>query len=144
MESNDPLFGPYISILPRDFDSHPLTWLVRSKFAFEETIEHLLLEALPRDVKEALNALWNRLVVDWKKVCQYVVGAHRLPMQQRRANVSARPQRHHPASLTRANLPLESENFNESDKLLLDFVWAWLNGSKTLICILAVFFELAH
>ncbi len=75
MESIDPLFGPYISILPRDFDSHPLTWLAKSKFAIEETIEHLLLEALPQDVREALDALWNRLLGDWKKVCQYVVGA---------------------------------------------------------------------
>ncbi|KAF7440484.1 hypothetical protein PC9H_000829 [Pleurotus ostreatus] len=106
-ESSDPLFGPYISILPRDFDSHPLAWLARSKLASEETTEHYLLGALPRDVGEALNALWNRFVMDWKKVCQYV--------------------RHHPASLTRASLPLESENFTTSDQLLLDFLWAWLN-----------------
>ncbi|KAL4265232.1 SETD3/SETD6 methyltransferase [Pleurotus pulmonarius] len=107
MESTDPLFGPYISILPRDFDSHPLTWLAKSKIAFEETIEQLLLEALPQDVREALDALWNRLLGDWKKVCQYV--------------------RHHPASLTRATRPLESKDFNESDQLLLEFLWAWLN-----------------
>lgn len=30
-DSADPFFGPYISMLPRDFSSHPLTWLVLSK-----------------------------------------------------------------------------------------------------------------
>jgi len=32
-DSQDPLFGPYISVLPRDFDSHPLSWLIRTTSA---------------------------------------------------------------------------------------------------------------
>ncbi|KAL1673346.1 hypothetical protein EV122DRAFT_283074 [Schizophyllum commune] len=64
-ESSDPAFGPYISTLPRDFDFHPLTWLV-------EDGGHpykILLNHLPPAVFRDLKDLEMRSSSDWA-VCQ--------------------------------------------------------------------------
>ncbi|KAF9246536.1 hypothetical protein BU15DRAFT_85291 [Melanogaster broomeanus] len=75
-DSGDPHFGPYISILPRNFDSHPLTWL-RGQIV---TSHHgTLLQGLPPSVLVALHQLHSRLWADWCK------------MQQKTPLVSKRP-----------------------------------------------------
>ncbi|KAJ7109358.1 hypothetical protein C8R44DRAFT_802311 [Mycena epipterygia] len=60
--SLDPLFGPYISTLPREFDSHPLTSHVKAADARE----------LPPSVDTALVRLHARYLHDWTTVRGYV------------------------------------------------------------------------
>ena len=67
-DSADPIFGPYISILPRDFSSHPLTWLVLSKLNKADVLRTSLLGSLPPSVLAALHRLHTRFWDDWCKV----------------------------------------------------------------------------
>lgn len=73
LDSLDPLFGPYISILPRNFDSHPLTWYwKRDKSLTIEPTEDLLGD-LPISVMHGLDDLAVRFYADWNIVQQYLV-----------------------------------------------------------------------
>jgi hypothetical protein len=69
-ESSDHLFGPYISIMPRDFNLHPLTWLI-----LRETgqVAPPGLDHLPPRVLEAVRLLAERFKKDWKSVRVYLV-----------------------------------------------------------------------
>lgn len=75
--SKDNAFGPYISILPSDFDAHPLTWLIRPRDpdAEREDLDmgHDLLEHTPRGVLNTLEGVAARFRRDWERVCQYLV-----------------------------------------------------------------------
>ena len=73
-ESDDPHFGPYISILPRDFGAHPLTWVVHRTLGAESREEHTLLRLLPPSVLFDLLLLEGRFWKDWEAVRQYLVG----------------------------------------------------------------------
>jgi hypothetical protein len=70
-ESSDPLFGPYISTLPDNFDCHPLTWFCQDKAQQAET---RLLFTLPPSVMDSLKQLAGRFYTDWETICQYLVG----------------------------------------------------------------------
>lgn len=74
-DSADPFFGPYISILPRDFGSHPLTWLVLSKLnkADDLLFSESLLDSLPPSVLAALHRLHTRFWDDWCHVRAFLV-----------------------------------------------------------------------
>ncbi|KAJ7097944.1 hypothetical protein B0H15DRAFT_823502 [Mycena belliarum] len=61
--SLDPLFGPYISSLPREFDSHPLTRHVNLAADSSE---------LPPSVANALLCMHARYIHDWDTVRGYV------------------------------------------------------------------------
>ncbi|KAJ3779332.1 SET domain-containing protein [Lentinula raphanica] len=56
-DSLEPLFGPYISTLPRNFDYHPLSWITKS-------INTELLELLPPSTKQALHDLSSKFQND--------------------------------------------------------------------------------
>ena len=71
-KSLDPLFGPYISVLPRDFESHPLTWLLEQD-AQQESIGTKLLECLPPSATTALRDVFGKFLIDWKAVRHYMV-----------------------------------------------------------------------
>jgi hypothetical protein len=73
-ESDDPHFGPYISVLPRDFGGHPLTWVVHRTLGAESREEHTLLRLLPPSVLSDLPLLEGRFWKDWETVRQYLVG----------------------------------------------------------------------
>ena len=73
-ESDDPHFGPYISFLPRDFGSHPLTWIVHRTLGAGSRKEHRLLDLLPPSVLSDLLLLETRFWKDWEVVHLYVVG----------------------------------------------------------------------
>ncbi|KAJ7709925.1 hypothetical protein B0H17DRAFT_244694 [Mycena rosella] len=60
--SLDPLFGPYISTLPREFDSHPLTSHVKAADPSQ----------LPPSVVNALARLHARYLHDWNTVRGYL------------------------------------------------------------------------
>jgi hypothetical protein len=73
-ESDDPHFGPYISFLPRDFGSHPLTWIVHRTLGAGSREEHSLLDLLPPSVLSDLLLLETRFWKDWEAVHIFVVG----------------------------------------------------------------------
>ncbi|KAJ6547545.1 hypothetical protein B0H19DRAFT_954756 [Mycena capillaripes] len=60
--SSDPLFGPYVSSLPREFDSHPLA----------DHVQHRE-RNLPPSVATALARLHDRYLHDWCTVRGYLV-----------------------------------------------------------------------
>jgi hypothetical protein len=72
-ESDDPHFGPYISILPREFDNHPLTWIVHQTMGTGSHKEHRLLDLLPPSVLADLLLLEKRFWKDWEAVRRYMV-----------------------------------------------------------------------
>ncbi|KAI0318943.1 hypothetical protein OF83DRAFT_1113040 [Amylostereum chailletii] len=72
-EHPDPLFGAYISVLPRDFDSHPLTWIVnRTCGAVGYDGEGQLLDLLTPSAILSLDALQKRFWKDWDQVKLYM------------------------------------------------------------------------
>jgi len=109
LESQDPLFGPYISILPRQFDAHPLTWVIKQRNDQNpEIIQNQLLEDLPPSVTTALENLENRFWADWKIIRKYV---------EEHRNV-----------LRKKGPRLKFARFQADDHVLtLDFACAWLN-----------------
>lgn len=71
-ESSDSLFGPYISVLPRNFETHPMTWTVKQKLQQHDygvsLIEHLTPSALA-----ALDKVFQKFHDDWEAVRAYLV-----------------------------------------------------------------------
>ncbi|TFK76462.1 SET domain-containing protein [Pluteus cervinus] len=103
--SSDPLFGPYISILPREFDDHPLTWLVKDQMTCSEAKEKQLLSYIPRSVMYCLVEMVDKFKTDWTICSRYL--------------------RHNSANLAHV-FKLRSEDCRE-DAPPLDYLWAWLN-----------------
>ncbi|KAK0450842.1 hypothetical protein EV421DRAFT_2031830 [Armillaria borealis] len=64
--SMDPHFGPYISVLPRDFAFHPLTWMA------EENTQ--ILSSVPPSAMRALDKMLQRFRSDFGKVSQQMKG----------------------------------------------------------------------
>ncbi|TFY82088.1 hypothetical protein EWM64_g1923 [Hericium alpestre] len=94
--SPDPLFGPYISVLPRDFDSHPLTWFVRQELTLSTVMEHNLLRSMPHSVHSALSRIATRFHEDWRTVRKYMpvrVGSHETSTMARENARSHEPAR---------------------------------------------------
>lgn len=102
-DSEDPLFGPYISTLPREFDGHPLTWIVQSKHQNTTCQDDHPLRWLPPSVLSALDRLHCRFTDDWYKVHSVMIQP---PMS---AKVKGR-----------------TADVNNV-KAMMDFLWAWLN-----------------
>lgn len=73
-ESNDPMFGPYISTLPREFGSHPLTWMGQADG--QSLAEKSLSNSLPPSSQSALRNLTMRFERDWEAIRKYVVSAY--------------------------------------------------------------------
>ncbi|KAF9227942.1 SET domain-containing protein [Gyrodon lividus] len=104
-DSTDPHFGPYISILPRNFDSHPLTWLLQSKLEgrMNMAAQHdSLLQGLPPSVLVALYQLYARFWEDWSKVQVFI---------RKTPSVAAK---------------VKSSDL-ETPGAVMAFLWAWLN-----------------
>jgi len=82
-DSIDPAFGPYISTLPREFESHPLTWAVERDEALEKVTEgrseYRLLDHLPPSVQSALSKETRRFLEESEGVSQYMVSNFQLP-----------------------------------------------------------------
>ena len=72
-DSLDSRYGPYISTMPRDFDSHPITWVVRSQLHAEDNLWPTLCKFLPSSVKKALQDATARFWDDCDSVCLYLV-----------------------------------------------------------------------
>ncbi|KAG2349924.1 SET domain-containing protein [Suillus weaverae] len=100
-DSPDPHYGPYISTLPREFDSHPLTWIVRSKSGMESGGAPLL-GYLPPSVHASLVKLHDRFCQDWAAIRAYLT-----------AN-----------SYICSKYDAYLDNIDNS---ISNYVWAWLN-----------------
>ena len=64
----DPTFGPYLTVLPRDFAFHPLFWIVESNASNTK-----LVSLLPASVLKALYVLHRRFIGDLAAVVRYMV-----------------------------------------------------------------------
>ena len=69
------LFGPYISVLPQDFDSHPLTWLWKIENSHSLAFESQLISALPSQIQNKLRRILIRFETDWKRIQCYLVSS---------------------------------------------------------------------
>ena len=69
-ETLDANFGPYISTLPKQFDNHPLTWLVKREQNLATEPEILLLSCCPPGVMLDLENVAARFRHDWESVLQ--------------------------------------------------------------------------
>lgn len=70
--SSDPLFGAYISVLPRDFASHPVTWIVNQDLRQHDSGTELL-DHLPPTTLAALKKVCLKFWEDWDAVCKFMV-----------------------------------------------------------------------
>ncbi|KAH9180533.1 hypothetical protein EDB89DRAFT_1919603 [Lactarius sanguifluus] len=66
MSPTTPNFGPYISMLPRDFGSHPLTWVVHQSLGVASREECKVMDLLPPSVLAELLLLEKRFRTDWE------------------------------------------------------------------------------
>jgi hypothetical protein len=74
LPSTDPLFGPYISVLPTSFHAHPLTWLWKERIERNaNSVESHLLALLPPRVVRDLERVARTFYADWDKVYTYLV-----------------------------------------------------------------------
>ncbi|KAI0721711.1 SET domain-containing protein [Cerioporus squamosus] len=105
--SRDPAFGPYISTLPRDFSSHPLTWVVKRDTKKEDAWERVALSLLPPSTLRKLSVLHDRFRADWQILRRVLFLKNG-----------------HFTSL-----------FTARQGLTMDFLWAWLNGRFNTRCI---------
>ncbi|KAF9792401.1 hypothetical protein BJ322DRAFT_1151116 [Thelephora terrestris] len=72
-ESGDNLFGPFISILPREFDSHPLTWVIEQTLNGDNEPGSTFLALLPRSTRFLLSTLAGRFQRDSNAVIKYLL-----------------------------------------------------------------------
>ncbi len=73
-QSDDLLYGPFISVLPREFDSHPLTWLWKEHGQSQRAVlETQLLDVLPGHIVTKLNKMYGLFTSDWKRIKDYLV-----------------------------------------------------------------------
>ena len=113
-KSSDPLFGPYISILPLDFAYHPLTWLYGRITGLASANEEQRLDLLPPNVLESLNELYNRFRTDWERVSDYLV----------------RPRHSHYECFVTITKKRHQSLYQSNDvDNVRHFLWAWLNGT---------------
>lgn len=71
-DSLDPSFGPYISTLPREFSSHPLTWMVKQKLKQESDWERQSLLLPPGSARKCAE-LHKRFWKDWEALSLVLV-----------------------------------------------------------------------
>ena len=72
-DASDPAFGPDISTLPREFSSHPLTWMVKQKLRQETDWERQTLVLLPPGSARRCAELHARFWRDWETLLPLLV-----------------------------------------------------------------------
>jgi hypothetical protein len=110
LPSEDSLFGPYISILPRDFSFHPLNWIINHSSGHAEHWEEILVRNLPPQTLYDLEKIAGRFEEDYRAACEYMVGSF---VRQGKS----------------LQLTLQkSTRQSDGSPILEDFLWGWLNG----------------
>ncbi|KAI9064369.1 SET domain-containing protein [Trametes sanguinea] len=107
-DSMDSHFGPYISTLPRDFSSHPLTWLINHKHGNDDPWTGYLLKNLPPSTRMTLHKSYETFQKDWEAVVRVLGESPAILSLSSRRTLNPT-----------ADLDLQG--------LLSDYVWAWLN-----------------
>ena len=102
--------------MPRDFGGHPLTWVVHRTLGAGSREEDSLLDLLPPSVLSDLLLVEGRFWKDWEAVRLYLV-RHARTLQAYGLN-----------DFGQDDLPDLSSRPRAQSELILDFVWAWLNG----------------
>lgn len=118
--STDPLYSPFISVLPREFDSHPLSWLWKEhRQSCTAVIETQLLNALPEHIITKLNRMYGLFTSDWIRIKDYLVCA----LMSNTLFLTYPPQKENPTVAHR-------RSYSTYDIALWepDYLWAWLNG----------------
>lgn len=106
VSSSDPLFGPYISVLPRDFSSHPLVWTIAR--AMRKTCNSdRLLDILPPATRSALNSVEKRFWDDWRRVSHCMVRLGRMYFEPLNTIHCRTPLHHRQRSLSSLRLLVE-------------------------------------
>ncbi|KAF8902104.1 hypothetical protein CPB84DRAFT_1707912 [Gymnopilus junonius] len=101
-QSSDPLFGPYISVLPQSFDFHPLIWLwKRRSDPSRSTLESRLVKCLPSSILAKLDKILSLFDKDWRRIQDYL--------------------RLNPSLIDDRNRIVNGIHFEQ------DYLWAWLN-----------------
>ncbi|KZP12004.1 SET domain-containing protein [Athelia psychrophila] len=103
--SPDPLFGAYISVLPRDFASHPVVWMVKQDLR-QSGFDTELLDHLPPTTLAALKKVCSKFWEDWDAVCKSMSRNPEVVVTAGRTGLQFIP---------------------ENASLCMDFRWAWLN-----------------
>ncbi|RXW24145.1 hypothetical protein EST38_g1708 [Candolleomyces aberdarensis] len=104
--SLDPLFGPYISVLPVNFDTHPLAWYWKRRRGADSP-GIWLLDQLTPFVKRDLERIANTFQADWERVRSYL--------------------RKRPDVLKTATNPNAQRLLSDPESVDDDYLWAWLN-----------------
>ena len=98
--SSDPLFGPYISVIPQDFESHPLTWLWKERRNSDPGgVENKLVNVLPERIHAKLGKIMDLYDQDWLRVRDYL-----------------------------ESNPSVLDSAKDLNALESDYLWGWLNG----------------
>jgi len=127
--SKDPIFGPYISVLPTNFDSHPLTWIIRPQDPRSEgIIGHNLLEHMPKDVLHTLEVVATRFRQDWERICRYLVSWVHAKSELVHHNLYRPQQRDNPSIIPEAEKRGQILRSLNSSGLEHEFLWGWING----------------
>ena len=96
-DSSDPAFGPYISTLPREFSSHPLTWMVKQKLGQESNWELRILGLLPPSSAQKVTELYMRFWKDWETVSATLVRRFNCVTDLRLICFGSRTRQRHPS-----------------------------------------------
>ncbi|GBE82304.1 hypothetical protein BKA93DRAFT_760434 [Sparassis latifolia] len=108
-DSLDLVYGPYISTLPRDFSSHPVTWFMKRHTSNEHDTESQLLKSLPPSVLAALENLSARFLKDWEVVNKCMNEEPDIMTMSSRSDFN------------------KSGCAGDFNSVVDDFLWAWLN-----------------
>ncbi|KIK59906.1 hypothetical protein GYMLUDRAFT_261879 [Collybiopsis luxurians FD-317 M1] len=98
-EGGADFFSPYISTLPRDFNYHPLTWMVKRDVGPS-------VQLLPPSVIRALQNISSKFRSDLSAIRSFV---------------------HHHSELLEARSWAPSDFAEDNDLLVSNYLWAWLN-----------------
>ena len=123
-DSVDPMFGPYISTLPRDFDSHPLTWRIKSHHAGQASVESMSLGCIPPTVMTELAEIEKRFWTDFQAILDFMVSVLLLFLLYTHHLQRRNPQK----AAVQGPFEVTESSRLARFSLVMDYLWAWLNG----------------
>ncbi|TFK42601.1 hypothetical protein BDQ12DRAFT_676474 [Crucibulum laeve] len=109
-DSLDPIFGPYISVLPREFDFHPLAWICKRRNGSANSgSKARLLKLLPTEIAMELEKIASRFYGDRTLIFDYLRDNYDLLRKTRWKGLAPQLPEHETTDLEDA------------------YLWGWLN-----------------